>query len=139
MKCPTCGRELGTKSHFSSDERSMKEHGECFECSFWREILEEDKKRLPYTQCVIDGTHYVIEPDEPDAAFQGFGGAEFQIEFFDGTRVVTHNLWCQGEPDEHWKQLFPDNAHFERNFKRVDVYGTKHLIEKNENQDFLIY
>ena len=31
MKCPTCGKELGTDSFISSDERSMKERGEYFE------------------------------------------------------------------------------------------------------------
>lgn len=33
MKCPTCNEEIGTNSFISSDERSMKEHGECFECA----------------------------------------------------------------------------------------------------------
>ena len=52
MKCPTCGEELGK---FISDESSMKKHGECFECSIWRE-------RLPFVGnpdiAIIDGTFY---------------------------------------------------------------------------------
>lgn len=98
MKCLICGKEEDP-SHWIN-ENEMREHQMCFNCNFWRNMLEKDSKRAPHTCCMINGTHYVIEPDEPNAAFQGFGGAEFQIEFFDGTRVVTHNLWCQGEPDK---------------------------------------
>lgn len=128
QKCCICGKEEDP-SHWIN-ESEMRENKMCFSCNFWRETLEKDYKRPPHTWCMIDGTHYVIEPDEPNAAFKGFGGAEFQIEFFDGTRIVTHNLWCQGEPDEHWRQLFPDNARFESNLKWIDIYGTKYLVEK---------
>ena len=127
--CSICGKEEDPSHWINEDE--MREHRMCFTCNFWREMLEKDSKRAPHTYCMIDGTHYVIEPDEPNAAFQGFGGAEFQIEFFDGTKVVTHNLWCQGEPEHpYWKEKFPDNARFERNFKWINIHGIKHLVEK---------
>lgn len=133
MKCSICGREDHPDHYYDEYRKPMEENHICFHCAFWKHMLEEDSKRPPHTACMIDGVHYIIEPDKPNTIFQGFGGAEFQIEFNDGTRIITHNLWCQGEPDEHWKQLFPDNAHFERNLKWVDIYGTKHLIEENEN------
>ena len=53
MKCPTCGQELGK---FWSDENSMKEHGECFECSLWRERLTlkmVDKSLLQISGVVV--------------------------------------------------------------------------------------
>ena len=64
---------------------------------------------------VLHGTHYVIAPEDDPDPFRGFAGVRFQIEFNDGTRVVTTNLWCQGEPNEHWKDKFPNNARFENN------------------------
>lgn len=130
MKCKICGKEDPSRW---INENDMLEHQMCFNCNFWRNMLEEDSKRPPHTVCMIDGTHYIIEPDEPNAAFQGFGGAEFQIEFHDGTRVVTHNLWCQGEPKEwYWKEKFPNNARFENNLKWKNINGINYLIHEKE-------
>ena len=126
MKCRICGTEEIPSDY--SNQKEMEEHEMCFSCNFWRDMLEKDAKRPPHTWCVIDGTHYVIEPDEPNAAFQGFGGDEFNIRFNDGTVVKTHNLWCQGEPGEHWRDKFPDNATFEWQWKEIN--GNKYLIPK---------
>lgn len=76
---------------------------------------------------MIDGTHYVIESENDN--FRGFGGARFQIEFNDGTKVITTNLWCQGEPKGYWRTQFPDNARFENNLKWTNINGTKYLLE----------
>lgn len=125
IKCPTCGRELGTESHFSSDERSMKEHGECFECSLWRE-------RLPLVGnpnvAIIDGTMYTIDDEDSKSPFRGFGGDKFVIKFKDGRQVTTTNLWCGGEISEHWKQYFPNNADFDWQWKRIGE--TECLVSK---------
>ena len=67
MKCPTCGKELGASSLYSSDERSMKEKGECFECSIWHE-------RLPLVGnpdvAIIDGTFYTIGDENSKSPFR---------------------------------------------------------------------
>lgn len=126
--CKVCGKEENP-SHWIN-EQEMREHQMCFSCNFWRDMLEKDSKRPPHRACMIDGTHYIIEPDDPGNYFQGFGGAEFQIEFNDGHRVVTHNLWCQGEPDEHWRPKFPDNARFEQNLKWKKIGECNYLIEE---------
>lgn len=126
MKCEICGKEEDP-SHWTN-ESEMRAHQMCFNCNFWRDMLEEDAKRPPHTWCMIDGTHYIIVPDNPNSYFQGFGGAEFQIEFNDGHRVVTHNLWCQGEPDGYWKDKFPDNARFENNLKWTKIGNNEYLI-----------
>lgn len=123
MKCPKCNQEVE-----KWDEEQTNKIGECLSCRFWSEHFEDDKKLPPHTAVVIDGTHYVIG-NESDP-YKGFGGAEFQIEFFDGTRVVTHNLWCQGEPNEYWREKFPNNARFENNLKWTDINGTQYLIEE---------
>lgn len=115
MKCKICGKE-DFPDHYSDEFGiPMKEHQFCFNCEFWNKMYEEDKKRLPHTVAIIDGTHYIVGPENDSSSFRGFGGHKFQIEFNDGTKVVTTNLWCQGKPDEHWKFLFPDNAKFEYN------------------------
>ena len=103
MNCKICGSPVDADHYINDVALKMRKHQMCFGCNFWREMLEKDAKCPPYTACMIDGTHYVIAPDDPSSYFQGFGGAEFQIEFNDGTRVITHNLWCQGEPEGSWK------------------------------------
>lgn len=128
MKCRICGKEENPSNWTNEDD--MKEHQMCFTCNFWRDMLEEDKKRPEHTCCMIDGTHYVIAPEDEQTYFRGFGGAKFQIEFKDGTRVVTTNLWCQGEPKGYWKQYFPDNAKFENNLKWTDINGIKYLLKQ---------
>lgn len=79
---------------------------------------------------MIDGTHYVICDEDSKSSFRGFGGAKFQIEFNDGTRVVTTNLWCQGEPKGFWKQHFPDNARFENNLKWKKIRNCSYLCKE---------
>lgn len=129
LVCKICGKEIDSNRYYKDVGETLKEQQMCFYCNFWRERLEEDAKRPPHTWCVIDGTHYVIEPDEPGNYFQGFGGAEFNIEFNDGTRITTHNLWCQGEPEEdYWKEKFPDNAKFVDNKKWQKIGECSYLL-----------
>lgn len=127
-KCKICGAEVDSDRYVQDTKEEMEEHQMCFYCNFWRNMLEEDAKRPPHTWCVIDGTHYTIEPDEPGSYFQGFGGREFIIEFNDGTTVTTHNLWCQSEPGEYWKDKFPDNAKFVDNKKWQKIGNCSYLF-----------
>jgi hypothetical protein len=74
---------------------------------------------LPGRRVVVGHRHYVISPDDPNG-FQGHGGHRFEIEFFDGRRVVTHNLWSQGVVPPKWRERFPDNAEFVQ--RRPDAF-----------------
>ena len=127
MKCPTCGKELGANSLYSSDERSMKEKGECFECSLWRD-------RLPLVGkpniAIIDGTFYTIDDEDSKDPFRGFGGDKFIIRFKDGREVITTNLWCGGNISDAWKDKFPDNADFDWKWKNIN--GNNYLIPKEK-------
>ena len=129
MKCPTCGKELGTSSLYSSDERSMKEKGECFECSLWRD-------RLPLVGkpniAIIDGTFYTIDDEDSKDPFRGFGGDKFVIRFKDGREITTTNLWCGGDISEAWKPKFPNNADF--NWKWKKIGNTNYLVPKKEEE-----
>jgi hypothetical protein len=135
MKCPTCGKELGTESFISSDIRSMKEHGECFECSFWRE-------RLPLVGkpniAIIDGTFYTIGDENSKDPFRGFGGGKFVIHFKDGREVTTTNLWYGGHISDYWRNYFPDNADFDWQWKNIGNYDYLVPKENEEIPDSLI-
>lgn len=130
MKCPTCGQEIGK---FSSDERSMKEHGECFECSLWRERLSLlDNPDI----AIIDGSFYII--GDEDDLLRGFGGDEFVIRFKDGRTITTTNLWCGGHISEAWKSQFPNNADFDWQWKKIGDYNYLVPKENEEIPDELI-
>jgi len=75
MKCPTCGQEIGK---FWSDENSMKEHGECFDCSLWRERLSLLGNP---DLAIINGTLYTIGDEDDPSPSRGFGGDKFVINF----------------------------------------------------------
>lgn len=114
--CKVCGAEEFPERYYVRE--TLKKHQMCFSCNFWREQLANDQKyKGQHKCCMIDGTHYIIGDEDDQSAFRGFGGARFQIEFNDGFKVVTTNLWCQGEPSEYWKDKFPNNARFENNLK----------------------
>ena len=117
MKCKIYGQEFDSSQFRDEYQIPMNKNQMCFNCTFWMKRLEEDKILPPHTACMIDGTHYVIGDENSKSYFRGFGGAKFQIEFNDGHKVVTTNLWCQGEPKGYWREKFPDNARFENNLK----------------------
>lgn len=135
MKCPTCGKKIGTGSFISSDERSIKEHGECFECALWRE-------RLPLVGrsdvAIIDGTMYTIGDENSKDPFRGFGGDKFVIRFKDDRKVTTTNLWCGGEISDAWKPKFPNNANFDWQWKKIGKYNYLVPKETEEIPDSLI-
>lgn len=128
MKCIICGKEV--EEHFTNSG-TLESHKMCFNCNFWREQLVRDKELIgQHKTCMIDGTHYIICDENSKSAFKGFGGAKFQIEFNDGTRVVTTNLWCQGEPTAYWKDKFPNNARFENNLKWTKIGNCSYLCKE---------
>lgn len=129
MRCPTCGKELGTDSLIRSDERFMKEHGECFECSLWRERLSLVGKP---NIAIIDGTMYTIGNEDDPSPFRGFGGDKFVIKFKDGRQVITTNLWCGGDISEAWKSKFPNNADFDWKWKKI---GNINYLVPKENEE----
>ena len=110
IHCKICNKEEDPENWINGD--SMIEHQLCFDCEFWRMQHQLDvEQRGEHNWAVIDGCHYVIDPDT-DSYFQGFGGHEFQIQWDDGTIKTTKNLWHQGEIPKEWKSVFPNNAKF---------------------------
>lgn len=94
---------------------------------FWERLLENDLKRSQQV-AIIDGHHYVIEPEDDKSGSRGFGGDKFVIHFNDGREVVTTNLWCQGEIPENYKDKFPNNANFDWKWKWIG--DSSYLVPK---------
>ena len=106
--CKRCGRIVNT-NYIESIKEELVERNICFDCYFWEEkLLIKDNPEVAR----INGSHYIIAPDNPNSYFKGFGGAKFIIQFNDGRLVTTHNLWWQGTIPKHFKKLLPDNAIF---------------------------
>jgi hypothetical protein len=86
------------------DERTrMEEKTCCFHCAYWD--LKVDN---PTGLVIVEHAAYRVGPGNSG----GMGGRRFDIEFLDGTRVTTHDLWHVGIiPEWFWKKL-PDNARF---------------------------
>lgn len=93
-------------------QRHLLKEKLCFHCDFWLGKIQEYKS--PKT-VVVDGKHYRMGEKSCDKkAFNGFGGARFRIEFFDGRIEETDNLWCQGDIPEMFRARLPDNARFRK-------------------------
>ena len=71
--------------------------------AYWRDQLADRSNAA-----VINGVHYRIGP--PGGEFRGFGGREYDIEFLDGRKVTTRNLWYQGPIPPKYLIQIPDNA-----------------------------
>lgn len=111
-KCKHCGCEFDPERFMDRENAiySVKEY--CFGCSFWLPKVDARKRQDPCC-VVVNGWHYFIGEETGHRGLgAGHGGAKFTIKFHDGRTVVSTNLWCQGEIDEPFKELLPDNATF---------------------------
>ncbi len=66
----------------------------------------------PGRWAVIDGAFFTIGDGDGFGGVAGFGGKRWEIEFFDGRRVVTRDLWPTGQITPKWRERWPDNARF---------------------------
>jgi hypothetical protein len=113
--CKECGSPIATDFYQPVKSRLINKNL-CHSCNFWDEKKDgQDNKRV----VIVNGTHYWIEDDKPNAAFQGFGGAKFSIEFNDGRKVITRNLWCQGDIPIRFRDRLPDNAKFIKDYPLI--------------------
>ena len=111
--CCICGKQEDPNNWVEDCGKKLVKHQMCFECNHWREQHELDHTvRGEHGYAIVNGCHYVLAPHS-DSVFQGFGGSEVEVEFFDGTTVKCDNLWHQGDITEahpHWRELMKDNA-----------------------------
>jgi hypothetical protein len=66
--------------------------------------LERNDARL----VIASGCAYSVgsSSDNP----KGFGGAKWEIAFFDGRTATTDSLWCLGDIPAEWRFRLSDNA-----------------------------
>ena len=117
--CRICGN-TDNLDRWNKDgiSKIMEKEKVCCSCGFWLEkIALTDENTV-----VVNGTRYTIGKEDPYLLFRGFGGREFNIEFFDGRKVVSHNLWCQGNIPERFRSYpeLQDNARFVQKIKEID-------------------
>lgn len=110
LVCADCGKAGYSTSFTQSSpiKQAMDAHGTCFECAYWR--VQLTKKN----DTVIDGRIYSVgdtrkPPNQPHA---GMAGRRFDIEYFDGRRVTTHDLWAGSDVPERHRAQIPDTARF---------------------------
>lgn len=120
--CNDCGLENYPTSFTEKcrEKQLMNELGVCFSCAFWRVQIE--KKH----DTVIDGFIYSVGDvrKPPNQRMAGMAGRRFDIEYFDGRAVTTHDLWAGSEVPERYRHLIPDTARFAGGATRAKVGET---------------
>ena len=110
VKCKEFG--LHEKRQYLPDvAKRLRERGLCHGCDFWQGKVDlrtdaQEASRLVRTP---DHEHFHIGPSASNAS-RGFGGRAFIVEFFDGRKVETNNLWSQGTIPAHFRERLPPNA-----------------------------
>ena len=127
MKCKICGKEEDV-SHFIHREE-LEKQGICFSCDLWQKRAVDYQKEDKYLHPIIDGVYYTVGDENSKSYFRGFGGSRFQIEFEDGHKVISTNLWCGGDVPEIWRSKLSNNAKFENNLKWKQIGESICLVE----------
>lgn len=126
--CVFCGKPLWL-GWSTEVEKEMVARSLCWDCLFWIHLVEVDVED-PDSAVVVerDGKriHYRICPEGGTGNFRGFGGSKFTVVFAgeygaEIRKVVTRNLWRQGEIPEAYWDLFPVNATFESSSGKVEA------------------
>lgn len=108
--CNDCGKTDYPVSFTPTcpEKKVIDAEGVCFDCAYWR--VAASKKH----DTVIDGRIYSVGDVKkpPNSPYSGMAGRRFDIEYFDGRKVTTHDLWAGGEVPERYRQQIPDTASF---------------------------
>ena len=119
--CKDCGAVDYSTSYCKGEIKTIIDaEGVCFACAYWRDAIA--KKH----EVVIDGHIYSLGNinKPPNSPHSGMAGRRFEVEFFDGRRVVTHDLWSGSTVPDRYKHLIPDTARFVGGAKRCQVGET---------------
>lgn len=108
--CQDCGAVDYPVSFTQSSEfkQAMDTHGICWDCGYWRVQIAMKH------DTVINGRIYSVGDVKkpPNSPHSGMAGRRFDIEYFDGRTVTTHDLWAGGEVPDKYRDLIPDTARF---------------------------
>lgn len=104
--CPVCGRADSPNNWMGG-----LPNGFCFNCEVWaknKNDYENGNRKI-----VVNGKMFHIGDETPSPPnVRGFAGAKFNIKKFTGEKIVSTNLWLNGEIPEIWRPYIPDNAEF---------------------------
>lgn len=105
--CKDCGeRNYSTSFRDCPEKRLIDSEGICFTCAFWRVRAAERH------ETVIDGRLYTVGNRPEGGRFNGMAGRRFDIEYFDGRKVTTYDLWSGAEIPERYREAIPNTARF---------------------------
>ena len=124
--CSECGARNYSVNYFEPIRSRLVNDSLCFECDFWRCICSTAGQKV-----IVGNIVYQPAPEQPQGyrGFLGFGGQRFDIEFLDGRRMTSTNLWCNGHIPERFKSRLPDNARFLSNAEARECLPTLALGE----------
>lgn len=110
LVCKDCGA-VGYSTAFMTncpEKALIDSEGVCYTCAYWRVRV------LCKHDTVIAGRIYSIGNIKlpPNSPHSGMAGRRFDIEYFDGRRVTTHDLWSGSEIPERYRSQIPDTARF---------------------------
>lgn len=107
-KCTCCGVENYSTAYTARcrEKQIIDRDKVCFSCAFW--IIRSESKQ----DCVIAGHLYSPGNGLPPSRFLGMAGRRFDIEYFDGRKVTTFDLWSGGTIPEIFRDRIPDTAKF---------------------------
>jgi hypothetical protein len=108
LQCSDCGVKGYPTAYTSTcaEKNAMDAHGVCFTCAFWR--VQVEKKH----ETVIDGRIYGVGDRPKGGRHNGMAGRRFDIEYFDGRKVTTYDLWAGGDVPERYADQIPNTARF---------------------------
>lgn len=109
IKCAECGkmdRPPRTDRYKDEIDIAQAKHACCRECAYWFACIDSVPAML-----VIDGRVYAVGREDA-RGMRGFGGRRFDIEYLDGRRVSSTNLWNGSQVSERFRSRLPDNARF---------------------------
>lgn len=96
VNCRVCGCSQ-VAYYVEEMMNSMVEKKLCFDCLFWedhkKDDLGDDKDRF----VIVDGSHYLLGVEDANPRHgcgRGYGGSTFLIDFFDGRKIKSTNVWC---------------------------------------------
>lgn len=113
ITCNICGKQENSEKFAETSANDILKKTLCFTCLFWKgKVSIQDRMNIAR----VDRNHFIIG-SESDPGRRGYNGQKFTIKFFDGRKITTTNLWCQGKIPEHFRKTLPDNAEFEEEEK----------------------
>ena len=117
MQCKICGADT-TGSPY--EHMGLCYRKQCFSINYWNERVEQQKNNDP-NLVVINGVVYQIGDENSKSTFRGYDGRPFEIEYFDGRKVTTTNLWYNGGIPDMFKNKIVNNARFVDHNKTEEV------------------